>query len=424
MACLGAAPSHPLGRQQAQDAAVHGRHGIRRFFHVPAQGDDRLVGGQRHGADLRGAHLGIAVHDAEIGVQQAAAVERRKPPGFVLTKFAAGPVDVVQVVLEANQRCRERGFEARRGGEAARLLLCAEAAEQHIVLVWHQQRGGAGVCDVLGFVFRQWPGGAQRAHVVHPQEGRMRARHVAVVDDVLGGAKRDHRPGGDVQPQGVQARRPCVHQFHDVLVIGAQRQAQHLVRGSQVDGGGHRNRAVSRLPNVVLAFARRDAKPRLPRRLLPTVTANAGENHVLLQDVVAPEGVAPGAEHMHTCRLDQAKEHVSELAEVGAGGEAARRDEHELALLSKQRGGHGHEKRVDVGLAMHDLSESKGARVRFGDFEIGRIGDDHIEWGAGGVAGEQLAVRWQPGGVGGYEVVCLNARRNRQSAFTRPSAEV
>ena len=116
---------------------------------------------------------------------------------------------------------------------------------------------------------------------------------------------------------------------------------------------------------------------------------------------------------MHAGRLDQAKEHIPKLAEVGAGGEAARRDEHEPAFLSEHGGGHGHEERVDVGLAMHDFGEGKGAWVRFGDLEIGWIGDDHVERGAGGVAGGQLAIRWQPGGVGGHEVVCLNACSNR-----------
>ena len=259
--------------------------------------------------------------------------------------------------------------------------------------------------------------------MVHPQQRHMHIRHAAGAGYVLGGTKRHNRASGDVHPQRRQAIRPRVHHLHHGLVVSARRQAQYLVHGPQVDGHAHPNRAFITLPQIVLPIARGHQKLRSLRRLRPAVPANSEKDNVLLQDIIAAKSLSPRAKDMYFGGLDHAEEHVSKLAEVRTGGEAARRDEYELTSLAKQGSADGHEQRVDVRLAMHDLRQRKSTRVGLGDLEVRRIGDDHIERGRR-LPGEQLAVRSQLGRVGGDEVATSSLGGNCHAARASPSAEV
>ena len=113
------------------------------------------------------------------------------------------------------------------------------------------------------------------------------------------------------------------------------------------------------------------------------VSACTGEYDVFLQHIIAPEGIAARVEHMDSRGLHHVKEDCSELAEVGARREAARRDENQLAMPPKQRSAHSHEERVDVRLTMHYFGKRQRTRGGLVDLEIRWVGDYHVEQGGG-----------------------------------------
>ena len=92
---------------QVQHERVQHLHRIGEPFHVLAKRDDCSVRRMRHGAQFGGAYLGIAVDGTEPSVKEAAIVECRQAPGFVLRESSAAPVNIVEMVLDPDLGNRE-----------------------------------------------------------------------------------------------------------------------------------------------------------------------------------------------------------------------------------------------------------------------------------------------------------------------------
>ena len=132
-----------LGRgDHARDKRIYLGHRVGKMLRPSAEGDNRLVRGKWHGAKFGSTHLRVAVDGPEPCIQKAAVVERRKTPGLVLGERAAGPVDVVEMILQPDLRdCKVRGY-VRRCRQPARLFLSAETAYENVVPIGNQQRLG------------------------------------------------------------------------------------------------------------------------------------------------------------------------------------------------------------------------------------------------------------------------------------------
>ena len=183
-------------------------HRVGKPFHALAECDDRPVCGMRHGAQLGGAHLGVAADGAEPSVEEAAVVERRQAPGFVLREHSAGPVNIIEVVFDSDLGNRELRREPGGRRQSARFFLGTEAAQENVISVREKKRSGTRPPDIFRFAPVERPCGSHGAHMIHPKERRMARRRLAVPSDQSRRAKRHHGAGGNVQAQIAKAARP------------------------------------------------------------------------------------------------------------------------------------------------------------------------------------------------------------------------
>ena len=251
----------------------------------------------------------------------------------------------------------------------------------------------------------------------------MTRRDPALPADELRRPKRNNGAGGDVQAETVKTARPRIHQSQRGLILIADRKAEHPVPGLEIEDHVRRDLAMDGLFDVAHAAARRDHERRPGSIPVSAAPADTGKNDVLLEHLIADEGLTPRPEEVDPGRPDQVEEDGPEATEVRSRREAARRDEDEISSGAQPRGAHRHEEGVDVGLTVNHRGGGDSARVGLADLEVRRVGDDDIEVFGLRPAGEQPTARMQHPGIRQDEVSGLDTNDERYAASPAPVGE-
>ena len=145
--------------------------------------------------------------------------------------------------------------------------------------------------------------------MVYPQEEDRRYLALPQVRST----ERNDGAGGNVQARIAKASRPRTRQGQRLV---ADRKAERPVPGLKIEDHVLRDLAADSLVDFAHAAARRDHERRTVPSRAPQVPADAGEDDVLLERLVADEGLAPQSEGVDFGRPDCVGDDGPETPEV------------------------------------------------------------------------------------------------------------